>query len=195
MGVRARRLAPLVLVAACLVAVGCGGASVRLKSPSSATRGGDHAPGGPALKADTRVIRGWSDALRAGHLQRAASYFAVPSLIDDGQGMGPLVARTPAQVRALTTFTCGSVLERTQRVGRYVVARFRLTDRPGGNCGSGVGQTAYTAFVIHDGKIKEWRRVPDPSAVPHGGGGGGQQQPAPRPAPDVPGPTNTAPIA
>ena len=44
--------------------------------------------------------------------------------------------------------------------GRFVLATFRLTERPGpGECGSGVGHTAQTDFVIEDGLIVEWRRV------------------------------------
>ena len=40
------------------------------------------------------------------------------------------------------------------------MATFRLTERPGpGTCGTGVGHTAQTEFVIKDGLIKEWRRV------------------------------------
>jgi hypothetical protein len=35
----------------------------------------------------------------------------------------------------------------------------QLTPRLGGNCGSGVGHSAATAFVIRHGKIVEWRRV------------------------------------
>ena len=36
-----------------------------------------------------------------------------------------------------------------------------LTDRPGGNCGSGTGNTAKAAFEIRDGKIVKWLRVMD----------------------------------
>ena len=43
-----------------------------------------------------------------------------------------------------------------------MIATFVLTERPGvGQCGDGVGETAKTAFVIHNGLITEWRRVVD----------------------------------
>lgn len=192
----ARRLTSLALAAAiCAGAAACGGGSGSGPESRAAGAPTSSSPSRPAprdatdatLRADTRVIRGWSDALRAGRVDQAASYFALPSVIDDGSGSGPLLARTRIQVRLLTTFSCGSILRQTRRVGRYVVARFVLTDRPGGSCGAGTGQTAYTAFVIRDGKIREWRRVPGPSALPPSG-----RRQAP-PAPHIPGSTNTAP--
>ena len=61
---------------------------------------------------------------------------------------------------------CGARLERAYRIGRYTAAVFRLTDRPGGDCGTGTGNEAATAFVIREGKIREWRRL----EVPPSGG-------------------------
>ena len=56
-----------------------------------------------------RVIRGWVDSLRAGHVNAAASYFAVPSII---QNDSPLIKLTSvAQVRA---FRPDRFLERLQ---------------------------------------------------------------------------------
>jgi hypothetical protein len=65
---------------------------------------------------------------------------------------------------------CGARLVKTRRVGRVIVATFRLTERPGGDCGDGVGLLARTAFVIKDGKIDEWHRLPNP---PQSGSGNG----------------------
>src|ERR1019366_8619235 len=62
------------------------------------------------------------------------------------------------------TLPCGAKLISASRLGRYVNALFRLTDRPGpggGGCGSGAGQTARTDFLIADGRILEWIRAPD----------------------------------
>ena len=47
-----------------------------------------------------------------------------------------------------------------------------LTERPGrGKCGTGVGNEAYTAFLIRRHKIVQWRRVvkPEPESTPVAG--------------------------
>jgi hypothetical protein len=108
------------------------------------------------------VIKGWVDTLRAGHVAAAARYFAIPALVENGT---PLIRlRTRAEVLQFNkALPCGAKLERTFRAGRYVAAVFLLTDRPGGNCGTGKGREAATAFVIRHGKIAEWHRVPLPS--------------------------------
>jgi hypothetical protein len=45
---------------------------------------------------------------------------------------------------------------------------FVLTQRPGGNCGTGAGKTARGAVRVAHGRIVEWYRLPDDP---------GQQQP------------------
>ena len=92
------------------------------------------------------------------------------------------LARAPAQTDDVTpalrltnrsevigfneSLPCGARLVRTETRGRFIVATFVLTERPGsGQCGAGVGQTARTAFVIRDGRIAEWRRVADQSGA------------------------------
>jgi hypothetical protein len=153
-----------ILAAAALMAAGCGG-SGHSKHSSTTTTGGGAKPARHADSAQVRVIRGWVDSLRAGHVNAAASYFAVPSIV---QNDSPLIKlRSVAQVRAFNAaLPCGAKLKRTFRSGRYVAAVFVLTDRPGGGCGTGVGQQAATAFRIRGGKIVEWRRVPLPGEPP-----------------------------
>ena len=56
---------------------------------------------------------------------------------------------------------CGAELIETVEHAGFVIATFELSDRPGGDCGSGVGGEAQTAFQIEDGKIVEWRRTGD----------------------------------
>jgi hypothetical protein len=43
--------------------------------------------------------------------------------------------------------------------GDFTTVTFRLLERPGGDCGTGVGQRATTSFQVEDGKIVDWRRV------------------------------------
>jgi hypothetical protein len=148
-----KRLVPVLALAAALGASGCGGGDSKKPAPN-APKPSPKA----AAAADVRVIRGWADTLRAGHLSAAAAYFAVPALVQNGSP--PIELRTRAQVRLFNeALPCGARLERTVRAGRYVAATFKLTERPGGACGKGTGSQAATAFVIRGGKIAEWRRV------------------------------------
>src|SRR4051794_4547276 len=116
---------------------------------------------------DVDVVRGWTDALRAGHIAAADGFFALPVVISNG---GP-----PLRLRSLPevdffdrTLPCGAVVIGTRRVGQRLVATFRLTNRagPGAGCGSGVGGTAEVAFVVRDGHIAEWIRLVDPTSDP-----------------------------
>lgn len=127
-------------------------------SGGSAGGGGKPRPADPRA---TKVIGDWSDALRRGDVKRATDDFAIPSLVENN---GPPVRlRARADARAFNeSLPCGAQLERTYRMGRYTAAIFRLTDRPGGDCGTGIGGEAATAFVIRRGRIVEWRRLPDP---------------------------------
>jgi hypothetical protein len=116
----------------------------------------------------------WSDQLRAGHVDAAARLFAVPAIVENGTP--PLELSSRAAVLLFNrSLPCGARLLSTTRAGRYTVATFVLTNRPGGGgCRGGVGQRAATAFAIRGGKIAEWRRVPLPS------------EPGPAPAPKTP---------
>jgi len=156
-----RDRAGLALVAVTLALCGCGsGPSKLLHSRSSSARKSGGAPA-----AAVKVIRGWADALRSGHVSAAAAYFRIPSVIYLGSGPPVQIrSRTAAQL-ANAALPCGAQLVSTQRFGRYVNALFRLTDRPGrggaGGCGSGAGETARTNFLIEQGQIVEWLRAPD----------------------------------
>jgi hypothetical protein len=49
----------------------------------------------------------------------------------------------------------------------FFIATFRLTERPGpGECGSGTGETARTAFRVRDDHITDWLRVRDIESAP-----------------------------
>jgi hypothetical protein len=116
----------------------------------------------PTTATPEDVIRAWADSLRSGRIAAAARLFAVPTIVSNGGG--PIVLRTRAAIRFFNfTLPCGAVLIKTQDAPHgLVVATFRLTERPGpGVCGTGVGQTARTAFRIRNGRIREWLRVAD----------------------------------
>lgn len=113
------------------------------------------------------VIDDWSTKLREGDVEAAAELFALPSVAENG----PTIAIGDLDDARLfnESLPCGAELVRAEDDGELVVATFRLTERPGpGSCGSGVGATAQTAFLIEGGRIVEWRRVGE--AVPQAPG-------------------------
>ena len=168
------RLAPAVLLVLVLTLVGCGGGSGQTP-PSAATspeptrepsatpspEERDVTPSGPVTEAEEATIRGWSDALRRGDVERAVGFWAVPALASNGGQ--PYRLQTARAIRFFNeSLPCGAKLESTERRSGYVVATFRLTERPGpGDCGSGVGETARTAFLLRKGKIAQWLRAAD----------------------------------
>jgi hypothetical protein len=121
------------------------------------------------------VISQWARALAAGDVNKAASYFALPAIIQNGTP--PVRITTREQAREFNQLLpCGARLVATSRHGAYIWATFRLIDRVGGDCGAGTGTLAATAFLIRGGKIVQWLRLPYPPT--------GEQPPsAPTPAP------------
>jgi limonene-1,2-epoxide hydrolase len=121
----------------------------------------------PPSKADVAVIKGWTNALRKGHVKEAARYFALPALVQNGSPVYRLRKRSEVELwnRGLP---CGARFKEAVDTGAYVVATLVLTERPGaGRCGKGVvGNEAYTAFLIRRHKIVQWRRVVEAPAEP-----------------------------
>jgi hypothetical protein len=181
----------LVVVVAALAVVlpGCGSTGVSSHRRSSGAASSSGSPGVPG--AVVSVIRGWSDALRAGHVAVAARYFRIPSVFFSGDG-APIMLHSLAQVETVNgALPCGATYLSAHSQGRYVNALFRLTNRsgPGGEqgCGSGTGTTARVNFLIRNGRIVEWLRASDepgengsPRAPPS------SPQPAPAPPPTGP---------
>lgn len=141
------------MAAIAVAALGCGGGD-------DGSSDSEELPGGADPEA-AEVIRGWADDLRGGDLEAAADHFQLPSLAQNGTG--PIQLRTRDQVRAFNaSLPCGAELTAAEKQGRFTIATFELTERPGaGECGTGVGETAKTAFVIEDGLITRWIRVVD----------------------------------
>jgi hypothetical protein len=159
----------LLLAGLALLTGGCGSDRKAARTtPPPARTAAPESEAAPAAAGDVAVIRGWADALRRGHVERAVRYFAIPAVVSNGTG--PISLKSRAEVRFFNrTLPCGAKVLRVEDAGRFVVATFRLTERPGpGSCGSGVGNEASTAFVIRHGRIAQWRRVLEPSAKPSG---------------------------
>jgi hypothetical protein len=148
-----------------LIAIAAAGALIGIGGCGSSDD--DDSVSGGADADAVQVIKGWSDELRAGDVSAASERFSVPSVVQNGTPA--LVLRDRRQVEAFnSSLPCGAKLTEAIASGRFVIATFELTERPGpGECGDGVGETAKTAFVIHDGLITEWRRVVDaPGGAP-----------------------------
>jgi hypothetical protein len=185
-----RSAAALLAALTVAAAVGCGGASKSSPSPPPQTVADDPGPTppvsdlalppgvpdestGPATNASRRVINNWLKALRHGDVKRAAHYFALPSKF---QNATPVLTVNSEQERIAVnvSLSCGAVATDMGGAGVYTIVKFRLTKRPGGNCGTGVGGTVRGAIRVERSKIKEWYRLPDEP--------GGQQQAPPAPA-------------
>jgi hypothetical protein len=151
------RLALVCAAFGVVIAAGCGddhGTAKRPSGPADRT-----ARPAPREHRDVAVIRRWSDTLRAGDVKGAARLFAVPATVANGGAPQRLTTRGAIRVFN-SSLPCGARLLRTRHKSGYTVATFRLTARRGGDCGSGVGAIAATAFVVHRGRIREWLRVP-----------------------------------
>ena len=154
-----RVLAIATSIVACALLVGCGGDS------STATESEVEAD-----QADVEVIEDWSTTLSEGDVEGAADFFAIPSTAQNGTLLVKIESREDA-IEFNESLPCGAEVISARSQGDFTTATFRLSERPGGGCGPGVGGTASTSFVIEEGKIVEWRRVDD--AAPSGGGDGG----------------------
>ena len=119
----------------------------------------------PALApTDAQVIEDWAQALSEGDVEAAATFFAIPSVAENG-----VLVEIQSEADAVAfnkSLPCGAEVEATTSEGSFTTASFRLTERPGGGCGPGTGGKAQTSFVIESGLIVEWRRVDGPQPEP-----------------------------
>jgi limonene-1,2-epoxide hydrolase len=186
--VAGRCIAALVAAVVAAGVVGCGGSKPTDPAQSVAPDGPapipprselalppqvpDH-PTGPATDESRRVINAWLRALRRGDVRKAAHYFALPSKF---QNVTPVLTIDSEQERRAIneSLSCGAVAIEMGAAGVYTIVTFKLTRRPGGECGSGVGDKARGAIRVERGKIKEWYRLPDRP--------GGPQQAPPAPS-------------
>ena len=160
------RLSLIVLAGAAvaaLFAVGCGDDAEQTTIPGVITE--SEVPGG-ADAADVDVIQNWAETLAEGDTDAAAEYFAIPSVAENGPALLQIEDLDDARLFN-ESLPCGAELIEATPHGEYTEATFRLTERPGpGTCGEGTGHLAMTAFLIEDGKIAEWLRLPNEEPPP-----------------------------
>jgi hypothetical protein len=120
---------------------------------------------GKPRPAEVQVIRGWADALRTGHVNQAARFFAVPVTVLDGVNPMRQLADRAAVLEFNRGLPCGAKLVETERGDdSLVLATFTLTQRtgPGARPCTSEGDLVATKFLIEKRRIKQWLRAPDP---------------------------------
>jgi hypothetical protein len=155
-----------------IVLAGCGGGkhaatpratSTAPRDPNADLRIPSHVPRqaqGQADQASVRVIARWLKVLRSGDEQRAARFWATGAKFQNSTPV--LTIDTPIEKLAIQrSLPCGARIKEAGGPRPFVVLVFLLTQRRGGNCGSGVGHTARGAIRVAHGQIVEWYRLPD----------------------------------
>jgi hypothetical protein len=157
------------------VLAGCGGGVKPKKATPRPNTNADlflpaHVPRqarGAADPAAVKVIARWLRALRSGDEAKAASFWATGAKFQNATPV--LTIDTPIEKLAIQkSLTCGAKIRHAAGPRPFVVLVFVLTQRPGGDCGTGTGHTARGAIRVAHGQIVEWYRLPDDP---------GQQQP------------------
>jgi hypothetical protein len=174
-------------LAAIVILAGCGDTHLlpgRHHGGGTQSAAGSSAKRPAATSSEVSVIKGWSDALRGGHLLAAAKFFHLPSVFANG-ATEIVEIRTLQDAEAVNaSLPCGATYISAFQQGKLVDALFRLGSRQGpggGSCAQdGSGDTTRVDFLIQDGKILHWLRAPslpgDPG-VPGNTGSGTQTSP------------------
>ena len=161
------------------VVAGCGNSNHAQKTttpkttqtnPNADLRLPAHVPRSPDGAADAtavRVINRWLKVLRRGQEAKAARFWATGAKFQNATPV--LTIDTPIEKLAIQrSLPCGARIKQAGGPAPFVVLVFVLTQRRGGDCGTGVGHTARGAIRVAHGRIAEWYRLPDAP---------GQQQP------------------
>jgi hypothetical protein len=164
-----KRAAVVVVLVTALA--GCGGGAKHTAStarttpadPNADLKIPSHVPRraqGKADAASVKVIARWLKVLRRGDETGAARYWATGAKFQNATPV--LTIDTPIEKLAIQkSLPCGAKIKQTGGPRPFVVLVFTLTQRVGGDCGSGVGQTARGAIRVAHGQIVEWYRLPD----------------------------------
>lgn len=167
-GAVARRLAAAAAAAAAVGLAACSGGDggdrgSRTGPAPAATLPPAHGPGSDVAPDAAAVARRWADALRRGDVAAAASLFALPAIVGSPRRQVRVTTRA-AVVRFHRAQPCGATLVATRPAAHgFLLATFRLTERPGGGrCGGAAGRLATAALRVEHGRIAWWIRVAAP---------------------------------
>ncbi len=141
-----------------LLLAGCGGADGTITPASRRTRTSSRRDVADADPDDLEVIEDWSAAAERGRRRgrrRATSRPRAPPRT--ARPRSDHLDRRRDRLQRFAALRREGDLARTE--GELTIADVPAPERPGGDCGSGVGGTASTAFEIEDGKIVDWRRI------------------------------------
>jgi len=150
---------------------GCGGSAKHQattqttapKDPNADLRIPNHVPrraAGQADRSSVNVIAKWLKVLQSGDEAGAARYWATGAKFQNSTPV--LTIDTPIEKLAIQkSLPCGAKIKQANGPKPFVVLVFTLTQRRGGDCGTGVGQTARGAIRVAHGQIVEWYRLPD----------------------------------
>ncbi len=152
------------------VLAGCGGGDHKT-APTNTTPASSnadlrlpaHVPRRAAGQADpaaVKVIAHWLRVLQRGEEARAARFWATGAKFQNATPV--LTIDTPIEKLAIQrSLPCGARIKEAGGPAPFVVLVFVLTQRRGGDCGTGVGHTARGAIRVAHGRIIEWYRLPD----------------------------------
>jgi len=119
-----------------------------------------------AAAAPAQVVRAWSKALNANDNQAAARLFAPNALIVEGSLYLRLKTHTLA-VEFNDSLPCAGRVVAVTVKGHDATGTFLLGHRPKHTC-DGPGEKAAALFVVKNGKIVVWERVPVPAPTSNG---------------------------
>lgn len=113
---------------------------------------------GGDVPSDAEVIRGWSRAVNASDYERAGSFFAAGAIVEQ-QPLELRLRDQAAAARFSSGLPCRADVTGVDDEGRSSLAVFSLREGRTGACAE--GGRARVRFVIRDGKIAEWRQLPE----------------------------------
>ena len=151
------------------VLAGCGGSTKKSattttpRDPNADLKIPAHVPRRAVGEPDARsvkVIAHWLRTLQRGDETGATRYWATGAKFQNSTPV--LTIDTPIEKLAIQkSLPCGAKIKEAGGPKPFVVLVFTLTQRVGGDCGSGVGHTARGAIRVAHGQIVEWYRLPD----------------------------------
>ena len=133
--------------------------------PSEPSPGAAPAPADPEQqRADEEavaVVRAWSAALNASDNAAAGELFAPKAVVIQGADVIPLPTAAAA-AELMAALPCSGELIDVSVADNVVTATFELGDRPASRCDAAPGALAAAEFLIEDGSIVVWQRIPVP---------------------------------